>query len=85
MSVKRYRLSIGIALGVLRAYQVVGRALLVGSGSCRFVPTCSEYAVEAIQAHGVLRGSWMAARRLSRCHPFGGHGFDPPADHSLTL
>jgi len=45
--------------------------------SCRYTPTCSEYAVEAIKKHGALRGSWMAIKRIARCHPWGGHGFDP--------
>jgi len=52
---------------------------------CRFIPTCSEYAREAITVHGAGRGSWMAVRRLSRCHPLGGHGFDPvPTDGART-
>ncbi len=45
--------------------------------SCRFQPTCSAYAREAIEIHGALRGGWLAVRRLARCHPWGGHGFDP--------
>lgn len=45
--------------------------------SCRFEPTCSEYARTAIERFGAARGSWMAARRLARCHPFGGQGWDP--------
>jgi len=44
---------------------------------CRFVPSCSTYALEALQEHGALRGSWLSTRRLSRCHPWGGSGFDP--------
>ena len=52
----------------------------VGQG-CRFQPTCSAYALEALAAHGALRGGWLAARRLLRCHPWGGSGIDnvPPA------
>jgi putative membrane protein insertion efficiency factor len=45
--------------------------------SCRFYPSCSAYALEAVQVHGALRGSWLAARRLSRCHPFHAGGLDP--------
>jgi len=44
---------------------------------CRFVPSCSTYALEAVEAHGALKGSFLATRRLLRCHPWGGHGFDP--------
>lgn len=45
--------------------------------SCRFTPTCSQYAVEALRKHGVLRGSWLTLKRVSRCHPWGGSGYDP--------
>ena len=45
--------------------------------SCRYTPTCSEYALEALKLHGALRGSWLALRRLGRCHPWGAHGYDP--------
>ncbi len=45
--------------------------------SCRFQPTCSSYAHEAIEKHGLARGGWLFVRRFARCHPFGGHGFDP--------
>lgn len=44
---------------------------------CRYVPTCSHYAVEALKKHGLLKGTWLALRRISRCHPWGGHGVDP--------
>jgi putative membrane protein insertion efficiency factor len=47
------------------------------SGSCRFVPSCSAYAAEAVDRHGAIRGTALAARRLLRCHPFGSHGLDP--------
>lgn len=45
--------------------------------SCRFAPSCSEYAAEAILAHGPFTGGWLAFRRILRCHPWGGHGYDP--------
>lgn len=45
--------------------------------SCRFTPTCSAYALEAIRKYGPLKGLWLAVRRILRCHPFGGHGYDP--------
>lgn len=47
------------------------------SAGCRFTPTCSRYASEALAAHGLLRGGWLSTRRLCRCHPWGGHGHDP--------
>ncbi|MCP4226509.1 MAG: membrane protein insertion efficiency factor YidD [Actinomycetia bacterium] len=50
---------------------------LVRTPRCRYMPTCSGYAVEAIERHGAARGSWLAVRRISRCHPFGSFGFDP--------
>jgi uncharacterized protein len=46
-------------------------------GHCRFTPTCSEYALEALKAHGALAGSWLATKRICRCHPWGGCGEDP--------
>lgn len=45
--------------------------------SCRFYPTCSAYAMEALEKHGALKGSWLAAKRIARCHPFHPGGFDP--------
>ena len=50
---------------------------------CRYLPTCSDYAVEALKVHGPFKGLWLALRRLMRCGPFGGHGYDPvpPAHH----
>ncbi len=60
----------------LRLYQKFVSPML--PHSCRFVPTCSEYAMEAIAGHGALRGSLLAAGRLLRCHPFARAGYDPP-------
>lgn len=48
--------------------------------SCRFAPSCSQYAIEALQRHGAIKGGWLAAKRLLRCHPWGGHGHDPVPD-----
>lgn len=45
--------------------------------SCRYTPTCSEYAVTALRKHGPIKGGWMAAKRIARCNPWGGHGYDP--------
>lgn len=61
----------------IRAYQGA-RAGRVSP--CRFVPTCSAYGAECIERHGALRGTWLTARRLSRCRPLGGSGFDPVPD-----
>lgn len=52
-------------------------ALCGPGGGCRFEPSCSLYSLEAVRTHGSLRGSWLAAKRICRCHPWGGCGFDP--------
>ncbi|HZJ60050.1 MAG TPA: membrane protein insertion efficiency factor YidD [Chitinophagaceae bacterium] len=44
---------------------------------CRFTPTCSQYALEALKKYGLFKGTWLAIKRISRCHPWGGHGYDP--------
>jgi putative membrane protein insertion efficiency factor len=48
--------------------------------NCRFDPTCSSYTIEALQAHGIFTGSWLAIKRIGRCHPWGGSGYDPVPD-----
>ncbi|MDE2306170.1 MAG: membrane protein insertion efficiency factor YidD [Gammaproteobacteria bacterium] len=67
-----------ILLGLIRAYQWLISPLL--GPSCRFYPSCSCYAHTAIAEHGPLRGSWLALRRLLRCHPFTPGGYDPVPD-----
>jgi uncharacterized protein len=63
-----------IGVRLVRGYQ----ATRAGRPSpCRYWPTCSEYAVEALERHGVLVGTWLSLRRIARCHPFAGHGVDP--------
>lgn len=52
--------------------------------TCRFVPSCSSYAIQAIDRFGALKGGWMAVKRLSRCHPWGGHGYDPVPEKENT-
>jgi len=64
-----------ILIGVIKFYQIVISALL--GQSCRFYPTCSNYTIEALELHGVLRGGWLAIKRISRCHPWNPGGFDP--------
>jgi putative membrane protein insertion efficiency factor len=63
------------ALGLIRAYQLTFSALL--GRQCRYLPTCSDYAAEAVRRHGVWPGTWMATARLCRCHPLGAWGYDP--------
>lgn len=64
-----------IFIALLRFYKAGVSPLL--PPACRFVPTCSEYAIEAIERYGALKGGWMSTRRLLRCHPFHRGGFDP--------
>jgi putative membrane protein insertion efficiency factor len=70
-------LSLGVraALLLLRGYKLVFSPYF--RGSCRFLPSCADYAAEAVTRHGLVRGSWLAARRLARCHPLCAGGHDP--------
>ena len=68
-------LSVRVAIVVIRSYQLL-LAPFAG-GACRFEPSCSAYAMTAVQEHGAMRGLWLALRRVSRCHPLGRAGFDP--------
>ncbi len=76
-------------IGEAVAHRAIGAYQALRAGrptSCRFYPSCSAYADEAIRVHGLRRGLWLAARRLSRCHPFGRHGVDavPPVNEGMA-
>jgi len=71
----KYSLLIRLELAALRAYKVLISPYF--AGSCRFLPSCADYAAEAIGRHGAIRGTWLAARRLARCHPLCKAGHDP--------
>jgi putative membrane protein insertion efficiency factor len=64
-----------LAVGLIRLYQLVLSPFT--GGACRFVPSCSAYAIDAVRQHGALTGVILGVRRLARCHPFGGWGLDP--------
>ena len=69
------RLGVGAAVGLVRAYQLLISPWL--GRPCRHAPSCSAYAIEALRRFGVLRGGWLTAKRLARCHPWGTSGYDP--------
>jgi putative membrane protein insertion efficiency factor len=62
-------------IGFIKLYQLMISPWL--GPSCRFTPTCSQYGLEAFKRYGVLKGFWLTVKRISRCHPWGGHGYDP--------
>lgn len=64
-----------LLLGAIRAYRYLLRPML--GANCRFYPSCSDYASEAITRHGAARGTWLALRRIGRCHPWHPGGYDP--------
>lgn len=64
-----------LLLAFIRAYQYLLRPML--GSNCRFYPSCSDYAREAIERHGAFRGTWLAIKRVARCHPYHPGGFDP--------
>lgn len=66
-----------VLIRAIRGYQLARSGRPTG---CRYLPSCSEYAIEAVGRHGALRGAGLAARRLARCTPWGGHGIDPVPD-----
>lgn len=66
---------VALLSGAIKAYRLIISPFL--GAQCRFVPSCSAYALEALQTHGACRGGWFALRRICRCHPWGGCGHDP--------
>ena len=72
---KNYSVIQNLMRGLIRLYQIFISAFL--GGNCRFTPTCSQYAMEAIEIHGAFKGCWLAVCRLGRCHPFHPGGYDP--------
>jgi len=64
-----------LLIALVRLYQWGPSRLM--APRCRYLPTCSAYAIAALQKHGAIRGGWLAAKRLLRCHPWGGSGYDP--------
>jgi len=71
-----------IIIGVIKAYRYLISPFF--PSSCRFTPTCSEYALEAVSEHGAVRGAWLSVKRIGRCHPLGSNGFDPVPSQSKT-
>ncbi|MEO0454126.1 MAG: membrane protein insertion efficiency factor YidD [Verrucomicrobiota bacterium] len=70
-----------ILITLLKGYRIFLSPIIHTLGgtmcACRYHPTCSQYAIEAIETHGAIKGSWLAAKRVCRCHPWGGFGYDP--------
>ena len=60
---------------LIRGYQLIISPLL--GSNCRFMPTCSEYAMESLRSHGLIKGIYLTVKRIGKCHPWGGHGYDP--------
>ena len=69
------RIGRAIGIGLIKIYKALISPLL--PPSCRYTPTCSQYGIEAIQKYGLIKGSWFTAKRIGRCRPGGGSGYDP--------
>lgn len=68
--------------GIVRAYQLLITPIL--PGTCRYHPTCSQYALDSVVRFGALQGAWLTLKRILRCHPWGAHGYDPVPDELNT-
>ena len=62
-------------IALIRVYQMLISPLL--GPKCRFTPTCSQYGIQALKKYGLIKGGWLTLKRIARCHPWGGHGYDP--------
>ncbi|MBA2561333.1 MAG: membrane protein insertion efficiency factor YidD [Chitinophagaceae bacterium] len=62
-------------IAIIKLYQLIISPWL--GPSCRYIPTCSQYAIEALKKYGPLKGLWLTLKRIAKCHPWGGHGHDP--------
>jgi len=85
MPIKKIQIESGlkrIAVVLIRGYQICIRSVMFSH--CRFHPSCSHYAIEAIERHGLIKGSYLTAGRLLRCHPLHEGGFDPVPENNLT-
>ena len=60
---------------LIRGYKFIISPIL--GSNCRFIPTCSEYAIDSLKTHGLLKGTFLTIKRIGKCHPWGGHGYDP--------
>jgi len=70
------QLILKMLLGLIKLYQIVVSPFL-GPAKCRYTPSCSTYAEEALQKYGIGKGLWLSIKRIARCAPWGGHGYDP--------
>ncbi len=73
----------GILVGMVKVYKHLISPWT--PSACRHIPTCSTYAVQALQAHGPIKGGWLSIKRLSKCHPWGTEGYDPVPEHAKPL
>lgn len=69
-----HAIGVRLAIGAVAGYRLAISPLF--PANCRFTPTCSQYAMEALSRHGLVKGMWLSLRRILRCHPFGGSGYD---------
>lgn len=72
-----------LLIGIVRLYQLILSPYL--PDSCRYHPTCSQYGIEALSRHGAIKGIWLTIKRIARCHPWGGGGYDPVPEPKQNL